>query len=187
MASKKELLTLVLEAAKRAGARVGIGGGIAVNAWGYRRETADVDAFFHEGDRRKVLAALHAVLPESFVLEELDHSHWMIVPEENSPDERVDLLFATGDPEESAIEMAVERRYQGIAVPVFPVDLLVVCKFLADRDEPRDVLDVLTLLKRGAYQIEDVVARLRQMGLEDDARRFPALIEYLENIPRRKT
>lgn len=186
MVSKEKLIELVLEIAEKAGAKVGIGGGIAVNSWGYRRETADVDAFFHDRDRKKILETLHALLPANFILEKLDSSHWMIVPEDNSPDQRIDLLFANGDPEESAIEMAVTRRYHEISIPVFPVDLLVTSKFLADRDEPRDLLDILTLLQHGSYQIKDIENRLLQMGLSDEAQRFPKLIEYLQNIPRRK-
>jgi len=184
--SKEKLLIFILEVAEKAGVKIGIGGGIAVNTWGYRRETADVDAFFHENDRKKILETLHSLLPEDFMLEELDRSHWMIVPEGNNPDERIDLLFALGDPEESAIEMTISRKYRGISVPVFPVDLLVVCKFLADRDEPKDVLDIHTLLKRGAYRVEDIETRLLQMGLTGEAQRFPELIEYLQNIPRKK-
>lgn len=185
--TKEKLITLILDAARHAGVRVSIGGGIAVNTWGYRRETADVDAFFHDRDRPALLRSLHEILPADCVLEKLDPSHWMIVPEENSPDERIDILFAVGDPEESAIEMAVTRRYRKIDVPVFPADLLVASKFLADRGEPRDLLDIHALIERGACSAEDVRQRLLQMGLTEDAdESFPRLLDYLAKIPRRK-
>jgi len=187
MVSKVELLRLILAVAAHAGVRVGVGGGLAVCAWGYRRETADVDAFFHEGDRAAVLRSLHSLLPESFVLEKLDRSHYVVVPEGNSPDERIDLLFASGDPEKSAIEMSVTRKYRGVDTPVFPADMLVACKFLADRGEIKDILDVHELLERGACTVSEVQQRLRQMGLVEDADvRFPELISYLDHIPKRK-
>ena len=53
--TKEEMLRFILEVAEKAGVKVAIGGGIAVNAHGYRRDTADVDAFFHYPDQRKVL------------------------------------------------------------------------------------------------------------------------------------
>lgn len=184
---KEILLSLILEVAENAGVKVAIGGGIAVNTWGYRRETSDVDAFFHDADRKKVLRSLHDLLPETFVLEQLDRSHMIVVPEGNSPDERIDILFASGSPEESAIEMATPRRYHNVAAPVFPVDMLVVCKFLADRGEVKDVLDIHQLISRGACTVEEIQDRLRQMGLPEDAdSRFPELVTYLENIPKRK-
>ena len=55
MATKAEMLALVIQAAQQAGVAMGIGGGIAVHAHGYRRETADVDAFFHDGDQQAYL------------------------------------------------------------------------------------------------------------------------------------
>lgn len=185
--SKDTLLRMILDVAQRAGTQVAIGGGIAVNTWGYRRETSDIDAFFHDSDRKKVLRELHESLPESFVLEQLDRSHLIVVPEGNSPDERLDILFAVGDPEESAIEMAVTRQYHNVATPVFPADMLIVCKFLAERGEVKDALDIHQLLSRGVCTVEEIQVRLRQLGLPEDADvRFPELVAYLENIPKRK-
>ena len=131
--SKEDLLRYILDVSKRAEVPISIGGGIAVNAHGYRRDTADVDAFFHRADRQKVVRAIQNMSTDSssLMLEEIDPSHWILVPEGNSPDERIDLMFATGDPEKSAIEMAVTKTYHGIAIPVFPIELLVAAKYLA--------------------------------------------------------
>lgn len=182
MFSKEDLLRLVLKVAREAGVKTSIGGGIAVHVHGYRRETADVDAFFHFKDQRKVLRALNDVLGDDFVLEELHPSHWTLTPVGSPPDERLDLLFATGDPEGSAVEMAVVKKYRGIETPVFPVDLLVISKLLAEREGAKDALDIYELHRKGAFEVSEVVARLRQMGFDEDARRFPEFMTYLDAL-----
>lgn len=185
--SKEDLLLYILDVAKIAGVKVSIGGGVAVNAHGYRRDTSDVDAFFHRIDRQKIVRAIQSSAAAStIVLEELDPSHWILVPEGNSPDERIDLMFTTGDPEESAIEMAVFKTYHGISIPVFPVELLVAAKYLAGREDPKDALDIYSLWRRGAYDVESIKTLLQQMGWNDDAEKFPELIQYLDRLPRRR-
>lgn len=184
-ATKLQMLDFILGVAERAGVRTAVGGGVAVAAHGYRRDTSDVDAFFHDADRPRVVREVRRSMGPGDVLDEIDPSHWVLIPAGNSADERVDLMFAIGDPEESAVESSVVLPYHGVAVPVFPVDLLVAAKFLAGREDPKDALDILSLLRRGAYEVRDVQARLRQMGLGEDAEAFPKLIEYLGNLPRR--
>jgi hypothetical protein len=183
--TKIDMLKFVIGVAERAGVKTSMGGGVAVAAHGYRRDTSDVDAFFHYADRSRVVREVRLSMSRDDMLDELDPSHWILVPDGNSVDERVDLMFATGDPEESAIEMGELRSYHGLTVPVFPAELLVAAKFLAGREDPKDVLDVVELLRRGAYEVTGVQARLRQMGLEEDAEAFPKLIEYLAAVPRR--
>jgi len=184
--TKEEMLRFILEVAEKAGVKVAIGGGIAVNAHGYRRDTADVDAFFHYPDQRKVLRQINEQLGEDFVLEELDPSHWIVAAVGAPPDERIDLLFAIGDPEESAIEMATPKKYRGIAAPVFPVDMLVISKFLAERDDAKDSLDIYELHRKGAFEISSVSKRLRQMGFDEDAQRFPEFMAYLQGLSAKK-
>ena len=58
MATKKQLLDLTKRIATTAGVKMAIGGGVAVCAHGYRRDTADVDAFFHHEDQKKILQAV---------------------------------------------------------------------------------------------------------------------------------
>jgi hypothetical protein len=183
--TKTDMLKFVLGVAERAGVRFAVGGGVAVAAHGYRRDTSDVDAFFHDADRPRVIRSIRLNLKPDDVLDELDPSHWILIPAGNSADERIDLMFAAGDPEESAVEMSEVRTYQGLPIPVFPVDLLVAAKFLAGREDPKDVLDTVELLRRGTYEVSDVQARLRQMGLPEDAEAFPKLIDYLQRMPRR--
>ena len=184
--TKVDMLRFVLGVTERSGVRTAIGGGVAVAAHGYRRDTADVDAFFHDADRGKIIREVRRSTAPSDVLDEIDPSHWILVPEGNSTDEKIDLMFAVGDPEKSAIESSVVLPYHGVNIPVFPVDLLVAAKFLAGREDPKDVLDALSLLRRGTYEVSDVQSRLTQMGMPEEAEAFPKLIEYLEKIPRQK-
>ena len=186
MTSKKQLVELAERIAKAAGVKMAVGGGVAVCAHGYRRDTADVDAFFHYEDQKKILKAANQLLGDDFILEELDPSHWTVTAIDSPPDERIDLLFAIGDPEESAVEMAVLKIYQGIRIPVFPVDLLVISKFLAERDDAKDSLDIYELIRRGAVDVDQVVLRLKQMGLEEDATRFAGFVEYLQQLSAKK-
>lgn len=186
MVTKEQLIELTNKIAKLAGVNRAVGGGVAVFTHGYRRDTADVDVFFHYSDQKKVLHAANQILDESFILEELAPSHWTITHESSPPDERIDLLFATGDPEESAIEMAIPKTYRGVSTMIFPVDLLVVSKFLTERDDPKDSLDIYSLLRRGAVTVDDVVLRLRQMGLDADVERFMNFVKYLEELSSKK-
>ena len=177
--TKESMLRLILAASKKAGVKIAIGGGLAVNSYGFRRDTDDVDAFFHFDDQHRILRSLNQLAPD-YTIEQIDPSQWMAVPPGAEVSQRIDLLFASGDPEESAREMAEPRSYHGIETPMFPIDLLMVSKFLADRNEARDILDLYTLHKRGAFDIETIVERLRQMGLNDDARRFPEFMTSLD-------
>jgi hypothetical protein len=184
-ATKVEMLKFVLGVAERVGVKTAIGGGVAVAEHGYRRDTSDVDAFFHDADRPKIVREMHRSAGPEDVLDEIDQSHWILVPFGNSVDEHINLMFAAGDPEESAIETRELLPYHDLTIPVFPVDLLVASKFLAGREDPKDALDIIELLRRGAYEVSGVQSRLRQMGFDEDAEAFPKLIEYLANLPRR--
>jgi hypothetical protein len=184
--TKEEMLQFILEIARKARVKVAIGGGIAVNSHGYRRDTADVDAFFHLPDQHKVLRQLNDQLGDNFVLEEFDPSHWIVAAVGASPDERINLLFAAGDPEESAIEMATTKKYHGIETPVFPIDMLVISKFLAERDDAKDSLDIYELHRKGAFEISSISTRLRQMGFDEDAQRFPEFMAYLQGLSAKK-
>ena len=183
--TKESMLQLILAASKKAGVKMAIGGGLAVNSYGFRRDTDDVDAFFHFNDQRQILRTLDQMAPD-YIIEQIDPSQWLAVPHGADVNQRIDLLFASGDPEESAIEMAEPRSYHGIETPMFPIDLLMVSKFLADRDEAKDILDLYTLHKRGAFDIEEIVARLHQMGLDEDARRFPEFMASLDALIAKK-
>jgi hypothetical protein len=141
-----------------------------------------VDAFFHYEDRQKVLRALQRLAGDAYTLEPLNESQWIAVPTGANPDERIDLLFATGDPEESAIEMATKKRYKTVEAPMFSVVWLVVTKYLAERDDVKDMLDIYALNQRGAFDISAVVQRLKQMGFVKQAAVFPGFMQRLAKL-----
>jgi len=184
--TKEQLLEIASQISTTAGVKMAVGGGIAVCAHGYRRDTADVDAFFHYSDQKKILKAVNQLLGDDFFLEELTPSHWTITAVGSPPDERIDLLFAIGDPEESAIEMSVSKLYHQVKVQVFPVDLLVISKFLAERDGAKDSLDIYELLRLGTVDVDQITLRLNQMGLGEDAERFAKFVEFLQLLSTRK-
>ena len=173
-----KMLRLICRVAEKAQVKMGIGGGIAVSAQGFRRDTVDVDAFFHYRDRQSVVRALR-VLGSRYVLEMLDDAHWIAVPPNAAPDERIDLMFATGDPEESAIELSQKKIFRGVEAPIFPVEWIIITKYLADRNDPKDWLDIWALYQRGAYDVKQIVKRLKQMGNQEEAVAFPKFIERL--------
>src|SRR5271165_2451141 len=87
---KLTMLRLVLAVAKKAKVKMAIGGGVAVASRGYRLDTMDVDAFFHDKDRQKVLRALYQLAPE-YTVESFGPSHWIAVPPDAEQDERIDF------------------------------------------------------------------------------------------------
>jgi hypothetical protein len=178
---KAEMLRVAIEASRKAGVKTAIGGGVAVAAQGYLRDTVDVDAFFHFQDRAAVLGAFRRTASD-YQLEELDESHWIAVPPQASPEERIDLMFATGDPEESAIEMSEQKLYRGVRTPVFTVEWLVITKYLAGREDPKDLLDIYALHLRGAFDVGKVQRRLRQLGETEAAAKFPKLLKKLADL-----
>ena len=82
--------------------------------------------------------------------------------------------------------MGILRRYRKTDVTVFPIDLLVISKFLASRDDAKDALDIYALLKRGAIDVGQVTTRFRQMGLDEDAARFESFVTFLAQLPSKK-
>ncbi len=167
-----ELLRRLREALRDTGLSWSIGGGLAVHAHGHRRETRDVDAFFHLDDADRVARALRKA---GFELDWVfDDVHLMaFVPGlSRDPRERVDVLFSRDEPELSAIDGPVEAEVEGERFPAFPVELLVVSKLYSDRLQ--DLADVEALHRLGAFDPEEV---RRLLG-----RWEPELIRTLDEV-----
>ena len=77
----------------------------------------------------------------------------------------VDLLFAVGDPEESAREMATEERIFGTKIPVARTEFLLWMYLLSD--DPQHFADATRLVKGGLVDVKKVARMLREAG--DDA------------------
>lgn len=157
-----------------------VGGGVAVNAYGYRRETSDIDAFFLDEDRIRVLQAFRrAKLNVRPIMEPFHYAAFL--PEGRSVDERIDLLFPADDPDVSAIEMATPGVYEGadasFGLQLFTAEWLVLAKFYSDRMEDR--VDILKLYRLGAFDVSEA-RRLLSLMDPDAVPDFNALILAME-------
>jgi hypothetical protein len=138
----KELLVAFLKAAKRTGKPYAIGGSLAMSAHGYTRNTTDIDAFLLEADRLDWIRALRA---QGLTIDSIFRGHHYIAfyPHHGDPRIRIDLLFPAGEPELSAVEYPDTSKIGAFTVAVFPLDLLVVAKFLSDVPEHQRDFDTM--------------------------------------------
>ncbi len=152
-----QLLSRLLDIAEGEGIPLAIGGGLAVNLHGVERHTNDVDAFFREADRQRVVRALRRA---GLTVDKVFGGFHYVAYEPASSDLRVriDLMFPAGDPELAAVESPAERRKWGLTIPTFPVELLVLAKFYSD--QPLDRWDIAALYEQGAFEPETVRALL---------------------------
>lgn len=136
---------------------VAIGGGLAVNLHGVERHTDDVDAFFRQDDRIRVLRALRR---EGLTVDKVFGGFHYVAYEPGAPDLRVriDLMFPAGDPELAAVENPVIMDRWDERIPAFPVELLVLAKFYSD--QPLDRWDIAALHEHGAFEPQTVRALL---------------------------
>lgn len=136
-----------------------IGGGVAVNAYGVKRETTDVDAFLRDQDRPAIFAALRSAGFRIGRIQPPFHYIGML-PGVEDPDVRVDLMFSTGEPETTAIANPEMREVWSIPTPVFPITLLVLAKLIAVADAPgrgsKDRADLEELYNIGAFAPEAI-------------------------------
>lgn len=186
----RRLLKMAVTALDELQVDYAIGGAMAMAAHDYIRETRDVDVFALEEDQDRIAFALRRmglrVVPVA-----APYHLAAYLPNERDPERRIDLLFPAGDPELSAIELPDRRTIEGVAANVFPLSLLVIAKFYANR--PKDDLDIEHMLTRGLFDPAEVHRIL--LGFDEDgARGFVKLIRKLRQrghrprpIGRRKT
>ena len=137
-----------------------IGGGIAVNVHGYERETKDVDAFFRNEDRYRVLRTMREA---GFEIDDpySPYIYFAFPPNAKSVRYRVDLMFPQDDPEISAVEMPERVRRWGLTFPVFSAELLALTKFVSER--PGDRRDFLKLYELGGFDVKEARRLLRHI------------------------
>jgi len=138
----RELLVAFLKVAKKVRKSYAIGGALAMSAHGYVRQTSDLDAFLLDEDRLDWLRALRkAGLTIDSVFRGIHYIAFF--PKHADPRIRIDLLFPATEPELSAVEFPVSAKIAGFNAEVFPLELLVVAKFLSDRPEDQRDFDVM--------------------------------------------
>jgi len=155
-----------------------IGGGVALNAHGYRRHTDDVDVFIREEDRALVLRALRvAGLVTATVMSPF--MYMAKFPDETDPEIRIDVMVPAGDPEISAIEMAVrtELPEMGSEIPLFDPEWLALSKFYSNLPEHRR--DLQKMWELGLFDVREARRRLGLMD-PDSAPDFDAELRSFE-------
>lgn len=164
-ATKTEvLLNRFLSVASRIKKPYAIGGALAMAAYGYSRETKDVDAFVDYDDR---VTWIRALRDSGLEVRQVFHGvHYVAtLPRERDPDARIDLLVPSDEPEVSAVLAPDEATILGRdAVSIFPLNLLVIAKFQSERD--KDHGDVDEMYERGLFNPEEVRRIIEHFDLE---------------------
>lgn len=78
--------------------------------------------------------------------------------------------------------MSRAKTVRGVSAPVFPIDMLVVTKYMASRDDAKDWLDIYALYQRGAFSIKQISKRLKQMGHGNEAVAFEEFMQRLQDM-----
>jgi len=165
--SVETLLDIFLTAATDIDRPYAIGGALAMGAHGFRRHTADVDAFVLLEDRGAWFRALKerglTIKPLfSGVHYEATHHYY--------PETAIDLMMPAEDPDLSAVEAPDEGVVAGREVAIWPISLLVIAKFRSTRDKDR--ADVTELWERGLFDPAHVRRIMLYMDEKALAARF---------------
>lgn len=164
----RNLLVRFLRAADVVQKPYAVGGALAMAAHGYTRQTQDVDAFLQYADRALWFRALRQ--QEFSVIPVFSGVHYIAFdPKHKTPEVRIDLLLPAEDPELSAVEAPERGQVGNVPVDIFPLELLVISKFLSDREN--DHRDVDAMYERGLFVPADIAATLRHIDA-DAAVRF---------------
>ena len=147
-------------------------GGVALGARGHRRFTEDVDLLVDPSDRRKALEALHSVgigRGGGF------YDEFLTQLRDKKTGAGVDLLFAVGDPEESARVEATSINVEGVKAPTAQAEYLVWLYLLSDRAQ--HTADAIELIAKGKARIPRLYKLLRAAGVEREL--HPRLQEWV--------
>lgn len=149
-----------------------VGGAFAMGAHGYTRATRDIDLFIGDDVREDLLAALRA---RGVAVEEVvEDIHYAAIPDRRDPEERVDLLFPSSEPDVSALMAARPAKVLDRQVPVWPLHYIVANKLLSERD--KDAQDLGELRKRGLIDAPRVLEVLQEMREPAAIRRLARLV-----------
>lgn len=161
-----------------------IGGGVALESYGFRRSMEDVDIFLSRDDPT---SALEAIALAGFGVEPiLAPARYTAFERKRGrtvdPSIRLNLQIALDDPEHAAILAPESHRVGGTVAKVFPLVLLIAAKWYTNR--PEDDLDFEALLGRGLLPIPAVLAYFRSIDDPDSATQFERRMREL-STPRR--
>ena len=164
-----------------------VGGALAMAGHGYTRETQDIDLFFDPDAGQQVIEIL---TKRGLHIEEIAAPyHFAFTPDRSRPDERIDLLFPSSQPDISAVVFPVRRVIDGRELPVWPIEHIVAAKLQAHR--PKDQNDLQALWNLRLFDPRAVAEVVEELD-DDEARmrlrnlcRKPAAV-HVPMPPRRK-
>lgn len=170
----QQALAECAEALARAGVPFAVAGAFAVAMHGHVRATRDIDFLVRLSDREAARRALESLgYGCSFQSDAFAHFERRPLPDLPGIVERADLLFSSHAVGARAIEVAMRQPmpWAGVAVPVVPLDTLLLMKLMAASANParlQDLVDVRALLAQCTERLD--LGRMREtaawMGAE---------------------
>ena len=147
-------------------------GAVALGARGHRRFTEDVDLLVDPAERPRALEALRRVgisRGGGF------YDEYLTQLQDKKTGAGVDLLFAVGDPEESARAGATSISVEGVKAPTAQAEYLVWLYLLSDRAQ--HAADAIELIAKKKVSIPRLYKLLRWAGVEREL--HPRLQEFV--------
>jgi len=175
----RDLLQTATTALRTAKIAYAVGGGVAVNAYGFPYQTHDVDLFFPPGAQNAACRVLRKA--GLTVREAMAPFHYTAHGPGASPASpvRIDALFSADDLELAALSTRCLVVIDDVACPMFRSDYLAAVKFMADRPG-KDRPHLAAMYQLGAISPSRVHTVLREAGEREAARAWREFIVELK-------
>ena len=162
------LLSDLARAMEKARLDYAVGGAVAMAAYGYERNTNDIDLFANADQKPQVLALLRKMGLE--VVPVFRGAHYLArVPGVPLTRLSVDILFPSQDPDWSAVDLPETVKLDGVRFEAFPLPLLFLAKAQAifDKGDPdkKHESDLRHLVNEGFVTENDVLPIARRMRM----------------------
>jgi len=163
-----ELLSAIARAMEKNKLDYAIGGAVAMAAYGYARNTSDIDLFVNGEQKPKVLAALRKLGLD--IVPVFRGAHYLAqVPGVSIGKLSVDVLFPDQDPDWSAVQLPETVRVDRVRFEAFPLSLLFLAKAQAVLDggdtEKKHEHDLRHLLQEGLIDEREVLRMAKRMKM----------------------
>ncbi len=163
-----DLLRSIAQAMEKNKLDYAIGGAVAMAAYGYARNTSDIDLFVSREQKPKVLAALRKLGLD--IVPVFRGAHYLgQVPGVPIGKLSVDVLFPEQDPDWSAVQMPETVRVDRVRFEAFPLSLLFLAKAQAVLDggdtEMKHEHDLRHLLQEGLVDEPEILKMAKRMKM----------------------
>ena len=150
-----------------------IGGAVAMAAYGYQRNTTDIDLFAHHKQKPQVLQLLRKMGLE--VVPVFRGAHYLArVPGVPLTRLSLDILFPAQEPDVSAVDLPETVQLEGVRFEAFPLSLLFLAKAQAifDNGDPdkKHESDLRHLLNEGFADDAEILVYAKRLGMERKTR-----------------